>query len=56
MDFLKTLVKKNIITSILFDYIMSISGFNFEKEYKIVNLIKKNYLLLSILEPIEEKV
>lgn len=41
MDFLKTLVKKNIITSILFDYIMSISGFNFEKEYKIVNLIKK---------------
>lgn len=41
MDFIKTLVKKNIITTILFEYIISIFGFNFEKEYKIVNLIKK---------------
>lgn len=45
MDFIKTLVKKNIITTILFEYIISIFGFNFEKEYKIVNLIKKKYLL-----------
>ena len=41
MDFLKTLVKKNIIATILFDYIISTFHLNFEKEYKIVNLIKK---------------
>lgn len=41
MDFLKTLVKKNIIITILFDYIVSIFGFSYEKEYKIVKLIKK---------------
>ena len=49
IDSLKTLIKKNIILTILSDYVISIFGFNFEREYKIVNLIKKkNPLIIDI--------
>ncbi len=41
IDPLKTLIKKNIILTILSDYVISFLGFNFEKEYRIINFIKK---------------
>ena len=41
LDLLKTLIKKNIILTIISDYIISFFGFNFEREYKIVNYIEK---------------
>ena len=56
IDPLKTLIKKNIILTILSDYVISFLGFNFEKEYRIINLIKKKILQSLILVEIEVKV
>jgi FkbM family methyltransferase len=38
---LKNIIKRNSILSIFFDYFSSMYGFNLEKEYKLINLIKK---------------
>lgn len=39
---LKTLIKSNLNLTIIFDYLIGLSGMNLEKEYKIINVIKKN--------------
>lgn len=46
---LKTLIKSNLNLTIIFDYLIGLTGMNFEKEYKIINLIKKiNPVILDI--------
>ena len=41
MNFLKNLIKKNTFLTIISDYLISFYGFNFEKEYRIIKLVKK---------------
>lgn len=41
MSLLKNIIKKNSILSIFFDHFSSMYGFNLEKEYKLINLVKK---------------
>jgi len=46
---LKTLIKSNLNLTIIFDYLIGLTGMNFEKEYKIINLIKRiNPVILDI--------
>ena len=42
MNLSKNIIKKYSISSIFFDYISSFYGFNLEKEYKLINFIKKS--------------
>ena len=48
IDSLKTLIKKNIILTILSDYVISIFGFNFEKRIQNCKSNKKNPLIIDI--------
>jgi FkbM family methyltransferase len=46
---LKTLIKSNLNLTIIFDYLIGLTGMNFEKEYKIINIIQKiNPVILDI--------
>lgn len=38
---LKTLIKSNLNLTIIFDFLIGLTGLNLEKEYKIINLIEK---------------
>jgi hypothetical protein len=38
---LKTLIKSNLKLTIVFDYLIGLTGINFEKEYEIINVIQK---------------
>ena len=40
---LKNFIKKNSLLTIIADYLISFMGLNFEKEYKLINLIKKKF-------------
>ena len=40
---IKNFIKKNSLITIIADYFISFTGFNFEKEYELVNLLKKKY-------------
>ena len=42
IDNLKTLIKSNLNLTIIFDYLIGLTGMNFEKEYGIISLIQKN--------------
>ena len=49
MNFLKNLIKKNTFLTIISDYLISFYGFNFEKEYRIIKLVKKkNPIIIDI--------
>jgi len=41
MNFLKNLIKTNKLMTIIFDYLISFYGFNFEREYSLINLVRK---------------
>jgi FkbM family methyltransferase len=43
---LKNFIKKNSLLTIIADYFISFMGFNFEKEYKLINLIKKKFPII----------
>jgi len=46
---LKTLIKSNLKLTIVFDYLIGLTGINLEKEYKIINVIQKiNPIVLDI--------
>lgn len=42
LNYLKTKIKSSLIITILADWIIGLTGINFEKEYSLVELIKKN--------------
>ena len=42
----KNLIKKNSLLTIIADYFISFMGFNFEKEYKLVNSLKKKFPII----------
>lgn len=44
LNFIKNIIKKNKYLVILFDYLISKYGFNFEKEYQIIKFINKNVI------------
>ena len=49
MNFLKNLIKTNKLMTIIFDYLISFYGFNFEREYSLINLVrKKNPIIIDI--------
>lgn len=49
MNFLKNLIKTNTLMTIVFDYLISFYGFNFEREYELINLVrKKNPIIIDI--------
>lgn len=43
---IKNLIKKNFLLTIIADYFISFMGFNFEKEYKLVNSLKKKFPII----------
>ena len=43
---IKNLIKKNSLLTIIADYFISFMGFNFEKEYKLVNSLKKKFPII----------
>lgn len=43
---IKNFIKKNSLLTIIADFFISFTGFNFEKEYKLVNLIKKKFPII----------
>ena len=43
---IKNYIKKNSLLTIIADYFISFMGFNFEKEYKLVNLCKKKFPII----------
>ena len=43
---IKNFIKKNSLLTIIADYFITYTGFNFEKEYKIVNLLKKKFPII----------
>ena len=43
---IKNFIKKNSLLTIIADYFISFMGFNFEKEYKLINLIKKKFPII----------
>ena len=46
---LKTLTKSNLNLTIIFDYLIGLTGLNLEKEYKIISLIdKKNPVVIDV--------
>ena len=44
---IKNLIKKNSLLTIIADYFISFMGFNFEKEYKLVNSLKKKFPIIA---------
>ena len=49
MNFLKNLIKTNALMTIIVDYLISFYGFNFEREYELINLFKKkNPVIIDI--------
>jgi FkbM family methyltransferase len=46
---LKTLIKSNLNLTIIFDYLIGLTGVNFEKEYALIQIVKtKNPVILDI--------